>query len=61
MASIATTDFAVALGWAMLSPLPPTQQESDMKALAEKIKETFGRKQGTAPAPVEHPNFWMYQ
>jgi len=45
----------------MLSPLPPTQQESDMKALAEKIKETFGRKQGTAPAPVEHPNFWMYQ
>lgn len=32
-----------------------------MKALAEKLKKTFSRKPEAAPAPVEHPNFWMYQ
>lgn len=32
-----------------------------MKALAEKIKQTFSKKQGTDGAAVEHPNFWMYQ
>jgi len=32
-----------------------------MKALAEKIKEAFGKKQSTEGANIEHPNFWMYQ
>lgn len=32
-----------------------------MKALADKLKKTFSRKTAAAPAPVEHPNFWMYQ
>ncbi len=32
-----------------------------MKALAEQLKKTFSRKTSVVPAPVEHPNFWMYQ
>lgn len=32
-----------------------------MKALAEKIRETFNKKQGTTATDIEHPNFWMYQ
>ncbi len=32
-----------------------------MKVLAEKIMETFGRKQPVEVTPIEHPNFWMYQ
>lgn len=32
-----------------------------MKALAKKLKETFGKKGGSAEAPLDHPNFWMYQ
>lgn len=32
-----------------------------MKALAEKIKGTFCKKQSVEAAPIEHPNFWMYQ
>ncbi len=32
-----------------------------MKALAEKIMETLGRKQPAKAAQIEHPNFWMYQ
>lgn len=32
-----------------------------MKALADKIKETFGKKCVAEVAPLEHPNFWMYQ
>lgn len=31
-----------------------------MKTLAEKIRETFGKKQTVQVAPLEHPNFWMY-
>ncbi len=31
-----------------------------MKALAEKIKEAFGKKQPAETIQVEHPNFWMY-
>jgi hypothetical protein len=32
-----------------------------MKALAEKIKETFGKKQASEAVQIEHPNFWMYR
>lgn len=32
-----------------------------MKALAEKIKEAFGKKQSTLRPNIDHPNFWMYQ
>lgn len=32
-----------------------------MKALAEKIKDTFSKKHNENAAVVEHPNFWMYQ
>jgi hypothetical protein len=32
-----------------------------MKALAEKLKETFGKKGSPVAAPLDHPNFWMYQ
>jgi len=33
-----------------------------MKKLAEKIKQiTAGKKAVKVTAPVDHPNFWMYQ
>jgi len=32
-----------------------------MKALAEKLKETFGKKGSSVEVPLAHPNFWMYQ
>ncbi|AGA86621.1 hypothetical protein Psest_2087 [Stutzerimonas stutzeri RCH2] len=33
-----------------------------MKKLAEKIKQiASGKKAVEVTAPVEHPNFWMYQ
>ena len=32
-----------------------------MKALAEKIKETFSKRQAAEDVQIEHPNFWMYR
>jgi len=37
------------------------EREPAVKALAEKISATFGKKQVADSAPLEHPNFWMYQ
>jgi len=31
-----------------------------MKALAQKIRETFAGKQSEEMTPSDHPNFWMY-
>ena len=31
-----------------------------MKSIAAKFKTLFA-KAAEAPAPIEHPNFWMYQ
>ena len=32
-----------------------------MKALAEKIKETLGKKLPADDVQTDHPNFWMYR
>lgn len=32
-----------------------------MKALIEKFKVTFSKKQLEAAETAEHPNYWMYQ
>jgi len=32
-----------------------------VKAFAEQIIATFGKKQVADSAMLEHPNFWMYQ
>ncbi len=57
---IAKSDFGIVIDWVKLRAFKRSRK-THMKALAEKIKEAFGKKQPATDLQTEHPNFWMYR